>query len=119
MPFTSTIVSKTPGERLGILNSNGIIPEVILDTGRIEPIVWFGKPRFTPTHFKPFPIRKPGSGIGHEAFVGNQLQVAQGLCIRVFFSSYQVIVGPRPRDVKNINAKRSDFKCVVFLAKKH
>lgn len=115
VPFTTRIVSKDPSENLGVLNSNGMTPEAIRFDGVGIPITELGNPPFTPTHAKPFPLPDGGSGIGHQTLTANQLESAPGACVRVFFSSYQLIVGPKPTDVVNINAKKGDFKCAVFF----
>lgn len=113
--FTDVIVSKS-GPRIGVLNTNGIIPEYINQDGTVTPINTVGNPRLTPTHFKPFPFPKSvGSGIGHQTFTGNQLQFSRGRCVRVFFTTFQALSsGRKPRVVNNVNVERSDNKCVVF-----
>lgn len=114
--FTDRIISKDRNENLGVVNSNGITPEFINDDGSVELITDAGKPNFRPTHFKPFYKKYlGGSGIGYQAFQGNQQKVAAGRCIRVFFSMYQVLNRSGSSIVKkNINADRYDNKCVVF-----
>lgn len=115
-PFTPRIISTVRGEHLGVLNTNNIIPEFVFD-GATHPITSFGSQRFTPTHFKPFsiPTAHRFSGVGHQTFQGNQLSVATGKCIRLYFTHYQllnpttgVVVGNRN------NVPRSENKCVVF-----
>ncbi|PXF41182.1 Collagen alpha-1(XXVIII) chain [Gracilariopsis chorda] len=110
--FTPRIVSKDASVRLGVLNSNNIVPEFIEDNG-VFPITNFGSQRFTPTHFKPYTLMNgQGSGIGHQTFHGNQKQVAKDRCIRVYFTHFQEI-----RNNKLINRNdvpRSENKCVVF-----
>lgn len=121
--FTSRIISKHHGEwlgyvnmtdKLGVLNTNNIEPEFILRR-RTIPISSRGHPAFTPTHFKPFPIpHTRGSGVGHQTFHGNQLRVARGKCIRVFFTHYQVLNSDGTVK-KNFNdVPRHKNKCVVF-----
>ena len=114
--FTPLIVAKNPAIRLGVLNTNHIIPEFINDDGSITPITFEGHPPLTPTHFKPFSIRGTvGSGVGRQSFDGNQKRVASGRCVRIFFSQYQKLGGSHPPFViDNINVKKSDNKCVVF-----
>ena len=113
--FTPKIVSKVPGEILGVLNSNNITPEFIFNYGA-KPITHFGNPNFTPTHFKPFSIKyTKGSGIGHQTFHGNQLHVARGKCVRVYFTSYQLLkyhYGPVKENKNNVPKYKN--KCVVF-----
>lgn len=113
--FTPLIVSKT-GPRIGVLNTNGIVPEFINGSGKVIPITSVGTPKLTPTHFKPFPVPKTvGSGIGHQTFTGNQLQVSRKRCVRVYFSTYQTLTpGSKPKLIENVNVKKSDNKCVVF-----
>lgn len=113
--FTPRIVSRVAGERLGVLNTNDIYGEFVLD-GRVANITSFGSPKFTPTHFKPFTIfNTSGSGIGHETFQGNQFDEAKPRCVRVFFTSYQTLDGSSGHVKTNFNdVKRKMNKCVVF-----
>lgn len=116
--FTPRIVTRKGGQILGVVNMNTITPEFISRTPPV-PITWVGRPRFTSTAFKPFSIpRTPWSGIGHQNFHGNQLKVASRKCIRVFFSSYQLLSrkpggGLVVVENKN-NVPRRARKCVVF-----
>lgn len=117
-PFTMRIVSKDPTEILGVLNTNDIVVEFISRL-RVIPITLLGKPKFSPTQFKPFP-RGWGSGIGHETFQGNQLGVAMGRCIRVHFSSYQLLNRRNGTVIENVNGLGKEAgKCVVFRAMKN
>lgn len=112
--FTPRVVSRNDNEILGVLNSNGITPEFIIHR-QAFPITLFGSQKFTPTAFKPFSIPyTSGSGVGRETFHGDQLSVARGQCVRLFFTSYQTL---KPNgDVKdNVNnVPRRANKCVVF-----
>jgi len=113
--FTPRIVSTRRDEILGVLNTNGITPEFIFNNFQVRPITLFGDQRFTPTAFKPFSIPgTSGSGVGHETFQSNQLEVARGMCVRVFFTSYQVLF--RNGNVRSNmnNVPRSRNSCVVF-----
>lgn len=122
-PFTPWIVSRDPEETIGAVNSNGFVPEFIFDDGSVAKITDYGNPNFTSTSFKPFtfPFNYPyteRAGIGHEIFQGDQLGVAKGKCIRVSFSSYQLLYKNKygRYDVienKN-NVSKSENKCVVF-----
>lgn len=115
--FTTLVVSKDPHERLGVLNTNRIVPEFILPHGAAVPITAFGNPRFTPTHFKPFSIRGTrGSGVGHQTFQGNQFALARHRCVRIFFTQYQLLSNRFPFNViANINAPfKTSRSCVVF-----
>lgn len=120
-PFTPVIVSRKKGEILGVLNSNNLVPEFILADGTVQEITDAGAtPAFQPTHFKPLPIAdESGSGIGHQTYHGGQKKVAKGKCVRVYFSSYQVLAGsPSPSVVDNIHVdSKSANKCVVFQSK--
>lgn len=116
--FTNKIVSRF-GPRIGIVNMNDIVPEFINKDGTYSPITYFGNPRFTPTHFKPYAIKgmQYSSGVGHQTFTGNQLSIARRrLCIRVYFSHYQTLSGEgsKSRVVNNVNVEKRDNKCVVF-----
>eukprot|EP00173_Palmaria_palmata_P002149 Plantae.Rhodophyta-Palmaria_palmata.ctg2333.p1 GENE.Plantae.Rhodophyta-Palmaria_palmata.ctg2333~~Plantae.Rhodophyta-Palmaria_palmata.ctg2333.p1 ORF type:complete len:149 (-),score=14.05 Plantae.Rhodophyta-Palmaria_palmata.ctg2333:250-669(-) len=118
--FTPSIVPKDKYKRLGILNTNGIVPEFIFDY-EAKPITHFGRQNFTPTHFKPFwTYYSFGSGIGHQTFQGNQAKVARGKCVRVYFTSFQELSHYRNKHVvlKNRNnVPKSANKCVVFKTK--
>lgn len=121
VPFTPQIVSRNPKMRIGILNSNSIQPEVLSGKfSRFFPITVFGN-GFTPTQYKPFMIpSRMGSGIGHETFQGN-IKVARQRCVRVFFTSYQLLTSSNPPMVTNVNLTpsqaRSQKRCVVFMTK--
>lgn len=114
--FTPRIISTAPGETLGVLNQNGIVSEFIFDNGSFAPITFFGKQPFTPTHFKPFSIPyTTGSGVGHEVFQSNQLEVAKGRCVRIFFTQYQKLIPGTNTVMDNVNnVPRKLNKCVVF-----
>ncbi|KAI0557995.1 von Willebrand factor A-like protein [Gracilaria domingensis] len=111
--FTTGVVPKDVTYALGTLNMNGIVPEFIDEAGNASPITDFGSQRFTPTHFKPYWVAQDrGSGIGHQTFQGDQAQVAQNRCVRVYFTHFQEI---REHRVVNRNGvPRSENKCVVF-----
>lgn len=115
-PFTDTIVSRTNPE-VGVLNTNGIVAEFIMEDGSATEITQIAQPKFTSTHFKPLsrqsnPIM---SGVGHQTFHGNQATVAQNKCVRLFFTSFQTIShGPNPRVLDNVNSEKGDNTCVVF-----
>lgn len=137
--FTPRIVVKR-GSPVGILNTNRVPVEVLVD-GHFRPIEDIRvHPRWTPTHFKPYAIfddrrygrrddrkggrydykrdygngRNVGSGIGHETFIGEQEKAARHQCIRVFFSNIQIL-DKRGNVVMNLNNVRpSQRRCVVF-----
>lgn len=114
-PFTNRIVARN-GQVLGVLNTNNIIPEFLFPGGIAKPITYFGSQPFTPTHFKPFSLGKAkGSGIGHQTYHGDQSRIVRHKCVRVFFSTYQVLKSLyKPSVIANINVNRYDNKCVVF-----
>lgn len=118
MAFTPRIISTVHREVLGVLNTNNIVPEFILSDGDFVKITERGHPNFKPTAFKPFSVPHTlGSGIGHQTFHGDQRAVATGQCVRVFFSSYQVLKRQNDRYIviKNVNnVSRDENKCVVF-----
>lgn len=108
------------GKILGVVNTNYVIPEFIKSSW-LEgiPITKFGNPRFSSTAFKPFSIPgTPWSGVGHEVFHGNQRYVAQGRCVRVYFTSFQLLAKDsygRLVVVSNRNdVPKREMKCVVF-----
>lgn len=118
--FTPRIVSTVYHETLGVLNTNNIVPEFILGGYNAE-ITKFGSQKFTPTAFKPFSIPyTPWSGIGHETFHGDQLKVAKGKCIRVYFTHYQLLSQDKygkyvVKENRN-DVPKYENKCVVFRA---
>lgn len=123
-PFTGRIRAKSRGIIIGITNSNGVSAELITPGGAFR-LPKFGSPRFTSSHFKPMRLgkgnsrsrSKRGSGIGHERLVGVQLLQAQGKCVRVFFTSFQIL-DHRGRVLRIVqNVRRSARKCVVFRTK--
>ncbi|KAI0563516.1 hypothetical protein FGB62_38g214 [Gracilaria domingensis] len=108
--FTPVIVAKDSDVHLGVLNSNNVVPEFIEDSG-VFPITKFGSPRFASSQFKPLSIwQGRGTGIGHQTFQGDQQQLARDRCIRIFFTSIQLM---NPFSNLN-NVPRSAKKCVVF-----
>ncbi|PXF48780.1 Cell surface glycoprotein 1 [Gracilariopsis chorda] len=116
-PFTPRIVSRIPGVVVGVLNTNGIIPEFIESDGSVDLITSTPAiPMFAPTQFKPLSIPDDiGSGVGYQTFQGNQLVEARNRCVRLFFTSFQLLEPTPPFSViANINADRTDNKCVVF-----
>lgn len=116
MPFTSRIRSKKFGQLIGIINANGITPEFVFSRTAF-PITNFGDPYYMPTHFKPLSMGSGGSGIGHEAFRGDQYEYARFRCVRMFFSSFQILDsdGKVKRVENNVPFVRS--KCAVFRTK--
>ncbi|PXF39987.1 hypothetical protein BWQ96_10302 [Gracilariopsis chorda] len=113
--FTPQIVSRNPGERIGVVTSNGIPPQFILSGYNVRPFNFYYRvPSLT--LFKPYTLpHRIGSGIGHEHFDGN---FARGSCIRVYITNYQLLVAENPPSVRNINLNRREAldqgKCVVF-----
>lgn len=112
--FTTRIITKKGGMDIGILNTN-ITAQFIFKNGPVD-ITNYGKPKFSPSHFKPFHVRgTKKSGIGHQTFTGNQAKVAMGKCIRVYFSHFQIRDHDVVSDNKN-NVMMEKNKCVVFRA---
>lgn len=102
--FTPALLLASPDEQIGIVNSNGVVPQFIRPpapaanaaveaaNAAVEAtnVTAFA---LTPTQFKPFPL--PGgaaSGIGHETFQNDRLAVARGRCVRVYITSGQVVM---------------------------
>lgn len=113
--FTPQIISKDSSIKLAVLNTNGIVPEFI-DGLVVQPITDFASPRFTPTHFKPFSIpNAQGSGVGHQTYDGDQQSMAKNRCVRVFFTSFQVLDSITGSVKDNFNDVPKEMnKCVVF-----
>lgn len=114
--LTGGIVSRNMSEKVGIVNTNNIEVEFITNNTLKLITAVNASQTFSPTQFKPFTIvNTTFSGIGFETFQGDQMMKARNQCVRVFFSQYQTLKMMMPYYVKdNINAKRSDNKCVVF-----
>ncbi len=112
-PFTPLILAKNSTYRVGAVNMNNLVPQFIDDTGA-KNITLFAQQPFSPTQFKPYYDNQLGSYIGHETYQGNQSAEAKGRCIRVYFSSYQIL-NAQGNVVDNANnVPKSSNKCVVF-----
>lgn len=112
--FTPRIISKSSMMKIGILNTY-FTAQFIMGNGKAMNITKFGKPALTPSHFKPFPINGTmQSGIGHQTFDGNQMKVSMNRCVRLYFSSFQVL-DSYGLVIDNMNdVPMSMNKCVVF-----
>ncbi|PXF40391.1 hypothetical protein BWQ96_09898 [Gracilariopsis chorda] len=112
--FTPAIVF--PGEQIGIVNSNGVIPQFIESKPSgitATNVTAFG---LTPTQFKPFTIvNTTTSGVGHETFQG-AVSVAQRRCVRVYFTSGQILQGGVVVDNAQFTPEEAvaENVCVVF-----
>lgn len=115
VPFTTAIVSKNAYEILGVLNTNHIAPEVVLSHDYKPITALYASPSLTPTHIKPLSIPYgKGSGLGHQVLTTSQKNALSNQCIRVFFTSYQVL-NYHGHVVENANyVPRNKNKCVVF-----
>ncbi|CAN8063724.1 unnamed protein product [Agarophyton chilense] len=116
-PFTPAIVSRDARQRLGILNTNGIVPELIADDGAVTALTSLSAAQpFSISQFKPFPVPNATfSAVGHETFHADQLAMVRNRCVRLFFSQLQLLNVTPPFDVvENVAAMRSDGQCVVF-----
>lgn len=113
VPFTRRIRSKMFGRMVGALNSNGMAAEFLFMKAGY-PITGYGSPPYHRYHFKPLSIPgTSGFGIGHESFSGNQLMFARFRCVRVHFSSYQLLSFNGTK--RNFNDLPQDNKnCIVF-----
>lgn len=114
--FTEAIEKRTGDERIGVLNTNGLVPEFIRADGTSFGVDEIGSPRLSASSFKPiFIVRSYRSALGHEAFAGSQLSLVRDSCVRVYFTMYQTLsTGWPPVVVNNVNVGRKDNKCVVF-----
>ncbi len=114
VPFTPRIIRKGGSPAVGVVNSQaGVFEPVFADTG--TPISAEGNQNFTPTAFKTVVRNDTGSSIGHETFQGNQLIVADGRCVIVYFQSWQLLNATGGVVIGNINlAARDDSACVAF-----
>eukprot|EP00178_Gracilaria_changii_P014098 TRINITY_DN3999_c0_g1_i1.p1 TRINITY_DN3999_c0_g1~~TRINITY_DN3999_c0_g1_i1.p1 ORF type:complete len:424 (+),score=70.55 TRINITY_DN3999_c0_g1_i1:641-1912(+) len=108
--FTPRIVAKDDDVQLGVLHSNHQVAQFIEHDG-VFAITNFGSQRFAPTQFQPYALWPAnGSGIGHQTFHGDQLQLASGRCVRIFFSEIQLL--EPPSYLRHV--AQSENKCVVF-----
>lgn len=118
VPFTSRIISKKGGEYLGVLHTNNITPEVISPEGFKDITQLNTVPSFTATHFKPLSINyTKGSALGHQVLSSSQKMALEGNCVRVYFSSYQVLnyYGHAVGNKNHVSVSKN--KCVVFRTK--
>lgn len=102
---------------LGVLNANNIPVEVVNRRGFLPLTAISTTPRLSPAHFKPFSIPYgKESGIGYQTLSSDQKSALRGQCIRIFFTSYQVLNsdGTVKENVNNVPRFRN--KCVVFIA---
>lgn len=111
-PLTPPIISRLGYPYLGILNSN-IEPEVVFD-GLLFPISSAPlNPKISKSIFKPFSYQYT-SAMGFENMNDDQKRFLRGFCIRVYFSSYQVL-DEQGNVRKNFNnVPKYKKKCVVF-----
>lgn len=114
--FSDAIEKKVDVDRIGVLNTNGVVPEFIRADGTSVPINVVAAPRFAPTAFKPiFIVHSYRSALGHQNFHGSQLSLALDRCVGVFFTMYQRLSkGWPPVVIDNVNVEKSHNKCVVF-----
>lgn len=113
-PFTPRLVWRDDSRTVGLALSNWE-GELLGAGGSARPFsAWAtGAAPLSRSQFKAVPMLPgaPFAGVGHEAFQGNR-GFAQGKCVRVRVSDYQLIDGADPPNViTNINGVE---ECVVF-----
>lgn len=114
--FTRRIRSKRFGRLVGVINTGNMSSEFLFAKNGFS-LTEFGKPSYSPSHFKPILIRgSRGSGIAHEKFRGDQFQYARYRCVRVHFASYQLLdINGFKRNFNNV--RNDNTHCVVFKTK--
>lgn len=113
--FTPVIVSKKRGEFIGLVNTNGIYPQVVSRGGNHRLSTLRSLPSIPDTALKPYPmVTEPGSGIGNQFLKARQRRALSGKCFRVYFSTYELVDdnGYVKGHVHNLRAE--DNACVVF-----
>ena len=123
--FTPDIVHKDEKKFIGIAVSNIEGEFIDVETGKVVPFSQAipsksGVQAFNPTVFRPyFPsINGMHTGIGHEVFQSGQGDYAQGKCVRVYLTDYQVL--KKKNGFKTVVGKVTGMKdksknnCVVF-----
>ncbi|PXF45301.1 hypothetical protein BWQ96_04942 [Gracilariopsis chorda] len=109
IPFTPRIVSNRPGEILGVLNVNEIDAIFVND----PDFSTLEEEGFARTQFKPMPFPDGfSSGIAHEHFQPGKLDEARGRCVRIYFTSFQILSNDSQPVV--INNSPVPYYCVVF-----
>lgn len=113
--FTPPIESKTPSQNIGIVNTNNMNPEAILEDGPHALPALEGLADVSLTALKPFPI--PGTrrcGVGQQFLRVKQRRALAGRCYRVFFSNYELLNSAN-MVIDHVSDSRKDhFACVVF-----
>jgi len=100
--FSAKIKSRTVG-KLGGLNSNGDGNSFIFSTGEESITEYYSK--FAKYQFKP-----SGAHLLHETFQGDSQEHAEGKCVKVYFTNWQVL-NDEGNVVENVNDGNA---CAVF-----
>lgn len=90
MPFTGNITLKSGTLRVGTADTGPFVPEFI-GAGGAYNITQFGSPPLAQTAFQFYPLPGTDSAVGHQHLRGNQAEIIQGHCVRLWLSSYQLI----------------------------
>lgn len=113
--FTPRMISKTKGEHLGLINTIGIRPEIVLPRAFVTIDMLQSPKMFTSSHLKPFPLHgNKWSGIAFEYLTYEQKEILKGKCVRVHFTNYQVLNADGKVQTNANHLWKSDRACVVF-----
>lgn len=109
------IISKVYGVKIGLIVSDGLSAEFLSDEDQTAtPIDEFGDPKLSPVHFQTLSINnRPRSGIDHIELASTQVDVAKNRCVRLHFSSFDVIKENGQTEHITISGKDEEH-CVVF-----
>eukprot|EP00174_Griffithsia_okiensis_P000688 GO256209.1.p1 GENE.GO256209.1~~GO256209.1.p1 ORF type:complete len:185 (+),score=12.58 GO256209.1:64-618(+) len=113
--FTGIIVNRHTYEYMGVAHSRHPV-QVLTFGGQVKNISSYGSPPFQSNHFRASLLDEyPFSGVSHVGFKGSQYRDAQGLCLRIYFNTYQLLTDfLNPRVVKNENQEGNTTNCLVF-----
>jgi len=102
-PGFSDVILRRDGTPIGAINANTPTQFILANgtTININNFNTFPSQNFSPFQFKPFNENLPR--IGHETFQGNK-DLARNKCVKVNFTSWQVLSAPGGNVVGNVNS---------------
>lgn len=108
------IASRKYGDNIGLVNSNGVVPELVFMKNNI-PITNYGMPPYSASTLKPYKFRNTNrSGIGHQSFAKwKQVKFIRYRCVRLYITAFQVISADGQIS-NNVNEPPADDNCIVF-----
>lgn len=113
--FSARITSKKKGESVGHVYSKGFVAEVIKASGAVELSQFGGENRVPDNGFNSYALQGvTGSGIQNQALLKSHIMALRHKCIRMYFSSYQILYPNGSVKDTVMNLGLSDKYCVVF-----